>query len=194
MTVVYEEETSMSSPVGTTPETYPTLPPPPAVVPVPVKGPKKPVLALVLAMFPGVGQLYNGQTAKAFALFAAFVGSIYLANEASAFFAFCIPFEVFYSIIDAYRNAMMINLRASGRPAELEAVDDSESPAWGALLLGIGLLLLLNNLGVLDLFAVRRFWPLLLVAAGAWFLRRAMRNRPAPAAPVVSRIDDGPIV
>ena len=71
----------MSSPVAAPHETYPQLPPPvaPAVVQRP---PKRPLLALVLgAIFPGVGQLYNGQTAKALALFAAFAASIYLADE-----------------------------------------------------------------------------------------------------------------
>ena len=181
----------MSSPVGMTPESYPTLPPP-AAVPIVAKPPKRPVLALLLgAMFPGVGQLYNGQTAKAFALFAAFAASIYLADEVGMPFPLVIPFVIFYSAIDAYRNAVMINLRAAGRPPQLEAEDDAESPAWGAVLLGIGVVLLLNNLGILQLVAVRRFWPLVLVAVGAWFLRRSMRNRAVAA---VSRPDDGPNV
>ena len=80
-------------------------------------------------------------------------------------FALVIPFVVFYSAIDAYRNAVMINLRAAGRPPEPEAEDDAESPAWGAVLLGIGLLLLMNNLGILQLMAVRRLWPLVLIVA-----------------------------
>ena len=60
------------------------------------------------------------------------------------------------------------------------------------MLLGIGLLLLMNNLGILQLMAVRRLWPLVLIVAGFVFLRRAMKRRevvePAP------RTDDGPLV
>lgn len=181
----------MSSPVATPPETYPPLPPPMAPVAV-ARPPKRPGIALVLgALFPGVGQLYNGQTAKAFALFAAFAGSIYLADEVGMPFPLVIPFVIFYSAIDAYRSAVAINLRYAGRRPELESEDDAESPAWGAVLLGIGLLLLLNNLGLLQLAAVRRFWPLLLIAAGLMFLRRSLQRRDAA---VVARSEDGPAV
>ena len=182
----------MSSPVATPPETYPPLPPPMAPVAV-ARPPKRPGLALILgAMFPGVGQLYNGQTAKAFALFAAFASAIYLADEVGMPFGLVIPFVVFYSAIDAYRSAVSINLRYAGRSPLLESEDDAESPAWGVVLLSIGLLLLLNNLGVLQFAAVRRFWPLLLVAAGVMFLRRALQRRDAAA--VAARSDDGPAV
>ena len=183
----------MSSPVATPPETYPPLPPPMAPVAV-ARPPKRPGLALVLgAVFPGVGQLYNGQTAKAFALFAAFAASIYLAGDVGMPFGLVVPFVVFYSAIDAYRSAVAINLRYAGRSPELESADDAESPAWGVVLVGIGLLLLMNNLGILDLAAVRRFWPLLLVAAGAMFLRRSLQRRDA-AAVTTARSEDGPAV
>jgi hypothetical protein len=181
----------MSSPVATPPETYPPLPPPvPAVAA--ARPAKRPGIALLLgALFPGVGQLYNGQTAKAFALFASFASAIYLADEVGMPFPLVIPFVIFYSAIDAYRSAVAINLRLAGRDPSLESEDDAESPAWGVVLLGIGLLLLMNNLGILQIAAVRRFWPLLLVIAGAMFLRRAVRRRDAA---VVTRSDDGSAV
>jgi hypothetical protein len=179
----------MSSPVATPPEFYPPLPPPVPTTAVP-RPPKRPLLALVLGgAFPGVGQLYNGQTAKAFALFAAFAAAIYLADEVGMPFGLVIPFVVFYSAIDAYRSALAINLRWAGRPALIETEDDAESPAWGVVLLGIGLLLLMNNLGILQLMAVRRFWPLLLIVAGLMFLRRSLQRRDAAA--VVARSEDG---
>jgi TM2 domain-containing membrane protein YozV len=192
----------MSSPVAT-PETYPPLPPPMAPVAV-ARPPKRPGVALVLgAIFPGVGQLYNGQTAKAFALFAAFASSIYLADEVGMPFPLVIPFVVFYSAIDAYRSAVSINLRYAGRNPDLESADDAESPAWGVVLLGIGLLLLMNNLGILQLAAVRRVWPLLLIAAGVMFLRRSIHRRDAAAAnaaavdatvAATARSEDGTVV
>jgi len=191
----------MSSPVAA-PETYPPLPPPMAPVVV-ARPPKRPGVALFLgAIFPGVGQLYNGQTAKAFALFAAFAASIYLAGEVGFPFPLAIPFVVFYSAIDAYRNAVSINLRSAGRPPELEMADDAESPAWGVVLLGIGLLLLMNNLGILQLAAVRRLWPLLLIVAGIVFLRRSLQRRDSVASAAAvdaavnaaARPEDGSIV
>jgi hypothetical protein len=182
----------MSSPVAAPHDTYPPLPPPAAPVVVP-RPPKRPVLALVLGgVFPGVGQLYNGQTAKALALFAAFASSIYLADEVGMPFNLVIPFVVFYSAIDAYRSAVAINARWAGRPQLIETEDDGESPAWGMVLLGIGVLLLMNNLGILQLAAVRRFWPLLLIVAGAMFLRRSLQRRDASV--ITPRSDDGPAV
>ena len=184
----------MSSPLA---DTYPPPPPlpPPAAPALVARPPKRPVLALFLgAAFPGVGQLYNGQTAKAFALFAAFASSIYLADEVGMPFPLVVPFVVFYSAIDAYRNAVAINQRWAGRPTLIENEDDAESPAWGVVLLGIGVVLLLNNLGILQLMAVRRFWPLVLVAAGFLFLRRSLQRKDAAAvnaAAVDAAVDAG---
>ena len=54
-------------------------------------------------------------------------------------------------------------------------------PFWGIILIAIGLLLLLDNLGVfgdLDVWGV--FWPLLLIGFGAWVLLGVFhRGRPA---------------
>jgi hypothetical protein len=167
------------------PQQAPTAVIPPAVYAVvPPREPKSPLLALVLSVvFPaGGGQLYNGQISKAFAFLAAFVGTIYMTSEVDPMpFAFFIPFLYFYSLIDAWRSATIINARAAGRPPQPEVEDDSDSPAWGLVLVGIGLLLLLNNLGWLELVSLRRFWPVVLIIVGVVFLRRALARREAAA-------------
>jgi len=141
--------------------------------------PRSPVLALVLSLFPGIGQIYNGQPAKALVFFFAWAGSIYLTANANPFFAFLIAFAYFYNLVDAWRSATAINARHAGGHALAEE-DTTESPAWGAALIGVGALLLLNNLGWLRLAALERYWPLVLMAAGAVFLygsvHRAKRN------------------
>jgi TM2 domain-containing membrane protein YozV len=173
------EDQAMSSSM-LDPQPLPPLPPPGAAPPPP---PKSPALALFLSLFPGLGQLYNGQVAKAFTFFFAFVGSIYGAAEIAALpFALLIPFTYFYNLVDAYRSAALINVRAQGGEA-LPEEDSSESPAWGAVLLGMGLLILLNNLGWISLAALERFWPVLLIAAGAFFLYRSTQRRKAVARP-----------
>ena len=59
----------MSSPVGVTPDTYPPPLPPPAATTLVARPPKRPAWPCSCpSLFAGVGQLYNGQTAKAFAL------------------------------------------------------------------------------------------------------------------------------
>jgi LiaI-LiaF-like transmembrane region len=160
-------------------ETSPSESPRPPALPAPEPGPatKSPVLAAALTfLFPGVGQVYNGQATKALVFFTAFVASISLVASGEPLpFAFGIPFAFFYSMIDAYRSAILINARRAGRP--LEPLDEEASAAWGWALIALGGLLLLNNLGWLNLWAVRRFWPLLLIVAGAFVIRNALRRR-----------------
>ena len=122
------------------------------------------MLALVLSLFPGIGQIYNDQPAKALVFFFAWAGSIYLTAEANPFFAFLIAFTYFYNLVDAWRSASAINARYARGTFVDE--DTTESPAWGAALIGIGALLLLNNLGWLRLAALQRYWPLVLIAGG----------------------------
>jgi TM2 domain-containing membrane protein YozV len=160
------------------PAALPAYPPPlPAASPY-ARTPKNPWIALLLSfLFPGVGQVYNGQIAKALALFAAFVGAIYGTAEINPFpFGFAIPFVYLFNLVDAYRSATLINDRALRR-ALPEEEEVAESPAWGATLVAIGLLLLFHNLGWLRAAAFQRWWPLLLIVAGALFLRGALRRR-----------------
>jgi hypothetical protein len=151
---------------------------PPGQVPGPYyRPPKSPGLAMLLSiLLPGVGQIYNGQTAKAFVFLFGWVGSIYGAAQIDPMpFAFLIPFVHLYNLIDAWRGATLINLRAAG--GEPPEQDDSESPAWGATLVGLGLVLLLNNLGWLRLSALREYWPALLIVIGGLFVYRSLHQR-----------------
>jgi TM2 domain-containing membrane protein YozV len=158
--------------IGTNPEAPAALPPE-----APSRKPgKSPGVALMLSvLMPGIGQIYNGQPAKAFVFFFGMVGSIYGAAEINPLpFAFLIPFAYFYNLVDAYRSAALLSSGQAGQAAEDELV---ESPGWGASLIVLGLVLLMHNLGWLDLAAIGRYWPLLLVAVGALFLYGAVRPR-----------------
>jgi hypothetical protein len=171
----------MSSPEMTPPSDVPTLPPVPAAAPrpVPAAAPiaKSPAVALILSLLmPGLGQVYNGQFAKAFAFFMAFSGSIYLITEGHP-----LPFIIFSNMIDAYRSAALINLRGT-IPALDE--DEVESPAWGISIAVMGVLLLLNNMGWLRLSALVPYWPLLLIAAGLLLLRRSIERKGVNGPPV----------
>jgi TM2 domain-containing membrane protein YozV len=172
----------MSDEITTTPG-----PPPPAPPATDGARPtKSPILAAALTfLFPGVGQIYNGQTTKALVFFGTFVGLVWLCASGEAMpFAFGLPFLFFFSLIDAYRSAVLINARRTGEP--LEDVEEPASPAWGWTLIGLGVVLLLNNLGWLNLWAVRRFWPVLLIVGGVLVIRGAMKRRgdssPGPVA------------
>jgi TM2 domain-containing membrane protein YozV len=157
------------------PPYYPPTPPPPAT-----KGLRVPLAALALSfIFPGAGQMYNGQLSKAFLVLCAFVGSIYATIEAEWVFAFAIFFVYFFNLIDAYRTAVLSNERASGSARSEEPLD-AESPLWGVLLIAFGLLILLHNLGLVRLASVGRLWPLALVAAGGFFIYQAAQRKKSP--------------
>ena len=160
----------------------PPLPPGPPYV----KLPKSPGLAAFLSLFPGLGQVYNGQIARAFAFFFAWVGSIYLSANGHEFpFAFAIPFVYLYNMIDAWKSASAINQRFLGGGGEPEETTGVESPVWGASLVVFGVLVLFNNLGWLDLERLARFWPILLIALGVWFVYGSLKKK-SSAAPAAS--------
>jgi hypothetical protein len=152
------------------PAGYVPAPPPPL--------PKSPFVAVVLSfLFPGIGQIYNGQPQKAFAFFGGFVASLFAAINIDPMpFALFIPFVIIFGWVDAWRSATAINNRFLGGKGEPE--DESfNSPAWGGILVAAGSLLLLHNLELLDLARFRRFWPVLLILVGGYFIRQSIEAR-----------------
>jgi TM2 domain-containing membrane protein YozV len=172
--------TMTSQPIDPPPAAHPPALPPAAPY---VRLPKSPGLAAFLSLFPGLGQVYNGQIARAFAFFFSWVGSIYLTATGHEFpFAFVIPFVYLYNIIDAWKGATAINQRFLGGRGEAEIEPGVESPVWGALLALFGVLILLNNLGWLDLERLARWWPILLIAVGGWFVFESVQKKKAAEA------------
>jgi TM2 domain-containing membrane protein YozV len=156
------------------------LPPAPPSAGAPyLRLPKSPGLAAFLSLFPGLGQVYNGKIARAFVFFFAWVGSIYLTASGHEFpFAFVIPFVYLFNIIDAWKGAAAVNNRFLGGKPEPEETG-VESPVWGGTLVAIGLLVLFNNLGWLDIDRLARWWPLLLIAVGVYFVYGSIQKKKA---------------
>jgi hypothetical protein len=163
-----------SSPIDPQPATSPALPPASPYAP---RLPKNPWLAVLFSfLFPGLGQVYNGEIAKALVFFAAFVGSITLVAHDHPFpFAFLIPFIFFFGLIDSFKGASAINNRFLG--GVLPEEKPSESPAWGITLVVMGLVFLANNLDWLDFDRLARYWPVLLIGTGAYFIYGSVRKR-----------------
>lgn len=153
--------------------TPPPLPTGPGVAPVQLKSPG---LAFLLSLiFPGLGQIYNGQPAKALGFVCAFISAIYAVAEINPLpFALFIPFVYLYNLVDAWRTGVLINNRGLGEA--LPEDDVAESPAWGAGLVVLGTVFLFHNLGWLDLSRVARFWPALLIIVGATILYRSIQK------------------
>jgi hypothetical protein len=134
-----------------------------------------------------VGAIYNGQITKAILQVLVFGSLIALSDRthspmdtmfglgASAFY--------FYMVIDSYQTA---KAKSSGKPVpdwfglgEIKV----NAPVGAALLIGLGVLFLLDNLGVPVISQLSKFWPVILIVAGVLLLQRRMGGT-KPQAPV----------
>ena len=182
-----------------------TLPPPaaavvPAAAAVPRTGGPNPVAATLLGFIPGVGAMYNGQVVKGLIHVTVFAGLIWAEDRSggNAFFGLLIAFFYFYMVWDAYATAKAMQ---EGRPlpdpfglgAQLPAAETSSPPASpgpGAeivrsgspiptaaiVLVALGVLFLLVNLGFFHWHWMGHLWPLILIGIGVWlFVRRCGR-------------------
>src|SRR5512136_2629497 len=145
----------------------PSAPPAPPQPGVPIR--RSPGLALVLSFFPGLGHLYLGLYQRAFGIFLAFALSIWLAEHADL--GIVVAFVWFFAVIDAYRQAQMLNMGLTTEPL----IGEQRAKAarrgtlgFGAFLLIVGLVLLYNQFYPIDFSFLQDWWPLILVAAGIW--------------------------
>jgi hypothetical protein len=158
----------------TNPYTASTAPPPMPEVGV------SPGLAFLLGIIPGVGAIYNGQYGKGLMHVVIFglIISI-LDNGASNGFeplmalllaGFCcyMPFEAYHTAVRRQRGL------AADEFSSLFPVHGSQFPVAPIVLIALGVIFLLNNLALLDLGRLLRYWPVLLIAMGAYMLMARM--------------------
>jgi hypothetical protein len=144
-----------------------------------------PGAAFALGLIPGVGAIYNGEFIKA-AFHILIFGLLHAIHEAVGdsqihlLFALLMLGFYIYMPFEAYYTAKKRKLKAEG--IELETPMDrlheqlggfENKEMWGgAALVVIGCLFLLDNFGLFDLNWFGRFWPVLLIVAGIWLLKR----------------------
>ena len=162
------------------------VPPPPAP-PGSSSGPNPTVAGILAGFFPfGVGAVYTGQYAKGLAHLAIFVLLIAGANAAdsdhsTALGVFCglgIAFFWVYQIIDSVRSAKAIQMaQPIPDPFGLATtfgggrVETSKIPMGAIVLILVGVLFMLHTMGWAE-YGLDRFWPLILIAVGAWMFAR----------------------
>jgi len=143
-----------------------------------------PGLAFILGLIPGVGAIYNGQYAKGLVHVLVLGMLISIANADAAgglepLFGMLTAVFWFYMAFEAYHTARK---RQAGEPVdEFSSLIQfggrhSQMPWLPITLIGLGVLFLLNNLELLRLRAVLRFWPVLMIGAGAWMLYDRFAN------------------
>jgi hypothetical protein len=157
-----------------------------------------PGAAAALGFIPGVGAMYNGQFMKGVIHVLAFVCLIWMASRfgpimVPVFFAY-----FFYLVFDAYKTAHAIELgqpvpdpfglermfggtptpavrstAAGGTAVEDRGCAKSGAPTGAIILIGLGVLFLLDNLDLFQFNWAHRLWPVILIVIGGWlFVKR----------------------
>jgi hypothetical protein len=162
-------------------------------------GGPSPGVALALGFIPGVGAIYNGQVAKAMIQVLIFGSLIALSDRVggpmSTVFNLGGAAFYFYMVIDSYQTA---KAKCFGQPVpEWFGLGDMKmnAPIGAALLIGLGALFLLDNLGVPVFHHVGKFWPILLIVLGLILLQRRMGqsgSQAPPSAMLPREPKDGP--
>lgn len=161
--------------------TTPSVPPPAAGAPNP--GAASPGLAFILGLIPGVGAIYNAQYAKGLFHVVIFGLLISMANADSVgdmqpLFGMLAPVWVFYMAFEAYHTAKK---REQGLPVDefssvLPGANTAAAPVGPVIMIGLGVLFLLNNLGLLRFSQIFKFWPVALIGCGIYLLIERTRS------------------
>ena len=132
-------------------------------------------------MIPGVGAIYNGQYAKGI-VHVIILALLFMAADnaygAGPLFGLLIPGFWFYMAFEAYHTARR---KREGLPVDEFsglgiAGEGSRFPVAAVMLIVFGLLFLLNNLGVLEIRQLIRYWPVAMIALGVYMLYGRMKG------------------
>jgi hypothetical protein len=171
---VFCEEHVPAQPVSAPRPAAPVSSPPPVAEPG-----VSPGAAFTLGLLiPGVGAIYNGQYAKGLVHAVIFGLLVSILSSGSAhglepLFGFLIAAWVFYMGLEAYHTAQK---RRAGEPVdEFSSLINlhtrgSRFPAGAVVLIGLGVLLLLNTTDIIPFERVLRYWPVLLILLGVYLL------------------------
>lgn len=143
-----------------------------------VAGAPSPGVALALGFIPGVGAIYNGQFSKAIVQVLIF-GCLIALNDRvhgglDVLFGLALAAFYFYMIIDSYQSAKAKALGKRAPDAFGLGEFTVKAPVGAALLIGLGVLFLLDNLGVPVISQLGKFWPVLLIVLGFLLLQRRL--------------------
>jgi hypothetical protein len=165
------------------PERAPAVPPPLIV--------KKPGFAAFLSAFPGLGNVYNGLYLRGLIFFVIIFTLVGIVSSldgssqgAAVFFGPAIAFFWLFNMIDAYRQAVLIN---HGYQQDLGLLDlpkrlrpGQGGIAAGVILVLIGVYALLERFANVQLDWIFDLWPLLAVGLGVWLIWGTIRDRRDP--------------
>ncbi|MEM9293767.1 MAG: hypothetical protein AAGD01_18970 [Acidobacteriota bacterium] len=153
---------------------------------------KSPALAVFLGLYPGLGHVYAGLYRRGIVFFflALLCFGTIAAFELPAF-ALLLSFIWLFNLLDAHRQTHLVNmgyvadLGVVGDPASIQALSKG-LPNWSSALLTMGVgSVVFGSLGWLERLGIWRwsylgdYWFVLFLAAGAWLIFVALRQRRA---------------
>lgn len=150
---------------------------------------KPPGLACSLSVMPGLGQVYLGYYQRGFIHAVVVAGLISLLATGNLgvltpLAAVFLAFFWLYNIIDAGRRATLYNQVLAGSE-QIGLPEDFKMPGLGGSIFGgaalmvVGFVLLLNTRFGMSLEWLEEWWPVLLMAFGAYLLIKAISERSA---------------
>jgi hypothetical protein len=165
---------------------YPDAPPPP-VAPAPAAQrdaihQKVPFLAAILSGFPGMGNVYNGLYLRGLVQFL-IIGTLVnmVDKNGTPFLGMALAFFWAFNILDAYRQAVLINF---GYSQDLGLTDLPQRPragqgglVAGIILTALGTIAFLDQYVNIDLRWLYDLWPLTIVAVGIWLIVASIKDR-----------------
>lgn len=154
-----------------------TVPPPSSPYAAPAPGAStSPGLAFALGLIPGVGAIYNSQYAKGLIHVIIFGLLITIIEQGAGgfepLFALLLSAFVFYMAFEAYHTARR---RQLGEPVDefsslIPLKGQAGSKAGPIVLIVGGVAFLLLTLDVIEIYVLVKYWPVLLIALGAYML------------------------
>jgi len=146
---------------------------------------KSPVVAAVLSVLPGVGQLYIGYYVRGFVIAIAFGLTLLIAGSMrdpiAPFFGMSAAFLWVFNIIDAGRMAALYNHAAAGAET-VQLPDDFKLPKMGGSVAGGVALLLFGGIALSNtafgysLDWLEEWWPVFPLALGAYLFARGVMD------------------
>jgi hypothetical protein len=145
---------------------------------------KSPILAALMSLMPGLGQIYLGYYQQGFFNILVIGGLISLVNHgARGLEPLVVMFLVFYwlfNVVDASRRALLCNQALDGIgavSAQAVALPGKGSLPGGIVLIAAGMILLTNTVWGFSLEWLERWWPGAFVLGGAYLIGSALIER-----------------
>ena len=150
---------------------------------------KSPMLAALLSIVPGLGQVYVGYYRQGFInvlVVGSLIALLNIPNEGfrgvEPLLIFFLIFYWLYNLVDASRRASYYNQAVAGVavievPQEFRMPERGGSFAGGLLMIAAGMVIASNTVFGYSLIWLERWWPAALILAGLYLVAQAVLER-----------------